>query len=365
MFRHKKDEPPREHAPYGGEPCADIDDIAAPRGIPLPGIGGRTYITWALLAINIAVWLLMQISGGSSNPDTLLRFGAMFGPLVAAGDYWRLFTAIFLHVHLLHLLMNCFGLWIFGKLVEGVYGRPRFIVMYLTAGLSGSALSYIFNSGAIAAGASGAIFGVLGALAAYFLAHRDLLGDWGKQNFMGLAVVSVINLAIGALWPGIDNWAHLGGLIGGFLTGMALAPRYRYQTIPAPFGFGGELRRISGKSPLGIRWLIVPAFALAIAIMVWFGSSQLTDAEQAALLTIRAERLHLDGDATAALERLERALDLEPLSADAYFARAKIYAALGARDLAMEDIGTSLRLELAGEPREEAISLFYHLSRPP
>lgn len=352
MFRHKKDEPQREHDPYSGEPRAEPE---APRGIPLPGIGGRPYITWALLAINAAVWLLMQISGGSSNPDTLLRFGAMFGPLVAAGDYWRLFTAIFLHVHLLHLLMNCFALWIFGKLVEGVYGRPRFIVMYLIAGLSGSALSYIFNSGAIAAGASGAIFGVLGALAAYFLAHRDLLGDWGRQNFMGLAVVAVINLAIGALWPGIDNWAHLGGLIGGFLTGMALSPRYRCETIPAPFG--GELRRISGKLPLGSRWLIIPASAVAIAIMVWFGGSQLTAAEQAALLTIRAERLHLDGDATAALERLERALELEPRSPDAYFARAKIYAALGARDLAAEDIGAAIRLGLGPAQREEAISL--------
>lgn len=358
MFRQKKDEPQREYAPYGDDdPRHDPDDAPdALPGIPLPGVGGRAYITWALLAVNAAVWLLMQLSGGSSNPDTLLRFGAMFGPLVASGDYWRLFTAMFLHVHLLHLLMNCLALWIFGKLVEGVYGRHRFALMYLIAGLSGSALSYIFNRDAIAAGASGAIFGVLGALAAYFLAHRDLLGDWGRRNFMSLAVVAVINLAIGALWPGIDNWAHLGGLIGGFLAGMALAPRYRCETIPAPFGFG-ELRRVSGKAPLGIRWLAVPAFALAIAAMVWFGGTQLTGAEQAKLLTIRAERLHLDGDATAALEQVERALDLAPRSPDAYLARAKIYADLGARDLAVEDIAAALQLGLTGDQREEAISL--------
>ena len=364
MFRQPKDEPPPEYNPYDdpyrGEPNVERD---APPAIPLPGIGGRTYITYALLAVNAAIFLLMLLSGGSSNPDVLLRFGAMFGPLVASGDYWRLFTAIFLHVHLLHLLMNCLGLWIFGKLVEGVYGRPRFIALYLIAGLSGSALSYIFNRDAIAAGASGAIFGVLGALAAYFLAHRDLLGDWGRRNFMSLAVVAVINLAIGALWPGIDNWAHLGGLIGGFLTGIALAPRYRYETIPAPFG--GSLRRISGKAPLGVRWLTIPAFAIAIAAMVWFGGTQLTGAEQAKLLTIQAERLHLDGDTTAALEQVERALDLAPLSPDAHFARAKIYAALGATDLALEDIGAAIRFGLAGQQREDAISLFAELAGRP
>ena len=255
--------------------------------------------------------------------------------------------------------MNCLGLWIFGKLVEGVYGVNRFIALYLIAGLSGSALSYIFNRDAIAAGASGAIFGVLGALAAYFLAHRDLLGDWGRRNFMSLAVVAVINLAIGALWPGIDNWAHLGGLLGGFLTGIALAPRYRYETIPAPFG--GNLRRIAGKAPLGVRWLTIPAFAIAIAAMVWFGGTQLTGAEQAKLLTIQAERLHLDGDTTAALDHIDRALDLAPRSPDAHFARAKIYAALGANDLAMKDIGLALQYGLAGEQGREAISLLVTL----
>ncbi len=359
MFRQPKDEPPLEYDPYAdpynGEPSVERNN---PPAIPLPGIGGKTYITYALLAVNAAVWLLMLLSGGSSDPDVLLRFGAMFGPLVAAGDYWRLFTAIFLHVHLLHLLMNCLGLWIFGKLVEGVYGVNRFIALYLIAGLSGSALSYIFNRDAIAAGASGAIFGVLGALAAYFLAHRDLLGDWGRRNFMSLAVVAVINLAIGALWPGIDNWAHLGGLIGGFLAGIALAPRYRYETDPTPFG---NQRRITGKAPLGVRWLTIPAFAAAIAAMVWFGGTQLTGAEQAKLLAIQAERLHLDGDATAALDHIDRALDLAPRSPDAHFARAKIYAALGATDLAIEDIALALQYGLAGEQGREAISLLVTL----
>lgn len=238
-------------------------------GLPA-GASGAAAVTWALLAVNLAVWLLMELSGGSGRTTTLIRFGAMYGPLIGMGEYWRLFTAIFLHAGILHLVLNCVGLWIIGRLVEGLYGHFRFIAIYLIAGLSGSALSYVFNKAAVAAGASGAIFGILGALTAYFLAHRGLMGDMGRQNLTGLAVVVALNLAVGLIIPGIDNWAHLGGLAGGFVVGLALAPRYRYEIVATPSGLG---RRIAGQRSPGMRWLIVGVMLGAIAGLVWAGGA--------------------------------------------------------------------------------------------
>ena len=123
------------------------------------------------------------------------------GPLIATGEYWRFFTAMFLHAGPIHLFFNCFALFIFGRLVEGVYGNARFTTIYLLAGLSGSVLSYMFNRDAIAVGASGAIFGILGAFAAYFVAHRDTLGEMGRRNLTGLATIAAINLGIGLGHP--------------------------------------------------------------------------------------------------------------------------------------------------------------------
>ena len=329
------------------------------RGLTLPGADGRVVVTWLLLAVNIGVWLLMQLAGGSTNSDVLLRFGAMFGPLIAAGEYWRMFTAMFLHVGVLHLFFNCFGLLIFGRLVEGVYGNLRFSLIYVLAGLSGSALSYMFNKTAIAAGASGAIFGILGALAAYLLVHRSALGDMGRRNLTSLAMIAALNLGIGLIIPNIDNWAHLGGLVGGFLMGLALAPRYRYFILGTSLG---TERRIVGKMPLRARWLAVPAFAAALAALVWFGGLNLSDAEQSQLLVVRAEQSLQNDEPEAALQHVESAIELDPRSGPALFMRGKVMAHIGATDSAKTDLSASLRLEgLSPNQRAEAISLIVSL----
>ena len=130
----------------------------------LPGINRRPDVTYVLLGTYCIVWLLMEITGSSGEGYTLLQFGALFGPYVASGEYWRLFTSTFLHVGLMHLFFNGISLLIFGRIVEGVFGRLRFISIYVASGLLGSVFSFMFNTGSIGAGASGAIFGVLGSL---------------------------------------------------------------------------------------------------------------------------------------------------------------------------------------------------------
>ena len=343
------------------EPPCESERASPDTGFMLPGADGRVVITWLFLAVNILVWLLMQLIGGFLNQDVdlLLRFGAMFGPLIATGEYWRFFTAMFLHANLLHLFFNCFALFIFGRLVEGVYGSARFTAIYLLAGLAGGVLSYMFNKTAIAVGASGAIFGILGAFAAYFVVHRNTLGEMGRRNLTGLATIAAINLAIGLFIPNIDNWAHLGGLVGGFVMGLALAPRYRYELIDSPFG---AVRRIAGQLPIGARWLAVPAFVVLLAAVVWYAGSDITDAQQSQILVVRAESLLRDGDSMAALEHAERAVALDSGSAQAFYTRGKVMARIGSTDRAKADISAALRLPgLTPSQREDAIALLVSL----
>ena len=343
------------------DPLREEERDSLNRAFQLPGADGNAVITWLLLAINVIVWLLMQFTAGTVSADAsvLLRFGAMFGPLIATGEYWRLFTAMFLHAGLIHLFFNCFGLFIFGKLVEGVYGHIRFTAIYLLSGLSGGVLSYLFHPSAIAVGASGAIFGILGAFAAYFVVHRGALGEMGRRNLTGLAAVAAINLGIGFIIPGIDNWAHFGGLVGGFALGLALAPRYLYEIIDTPFG---AARRIAGQLRIGMRWLAVPVLAVLLAGVVWYAGTDVSDTQQSQIFVIRAERLLEEGDAMQALEHIERAIELDNLSARAFYTRGKIMARIGSTDRAKSDLSASLRLPgLDRASRDEAISLLVSL----
>ena len=279
----------------------------------LPGSERRPVVTYALIAVNVLIWLAMEFEGrsrgGSQNQAVLLQFGALYGPWIAAGEYWRLFTAMFLHIGLLHLAFNGFGLLIFGRIVEGIYGPVRFGLIYVLAGLFGSVASYLLNSASIGAGASGAIFGVLGALAAFFLARREVLGEVGRQNLTGLAVIAAINLVFGFIQPGIDNWAHMGGLAAGFALGMALAPNYRL--VDDTFGMGGRLRDVN---PVARSFWVVP-----IAVALLFGATLLGNSRipSAQSHIDKAEQHLQQGEFEGALSELRAALDIARRNGDA------------------------------------------------
>ena len=103
----------------------------------------RPLLTYILLIANAAMFGLATLMGGSENPQVLLRFGAQFGPLIAAGEYWRLFTAMFMHSGVMHIALNGFGLLIFGSMVEQSFGHVRFFIIYILAGLAGVGLGYV------------------------------------------------------------------------------------------------------------------------------------------------------------------------------------------------------------------------------
>lgn len=179
----------------------------------------KIIITPILITLCVLVFISMYIWGnGSENTITLLLFGANFRPLVQAGEIWRLATSMFLHIGIVHLVVNMYSLYIIGKQLESFLGRWKFLIVYLGSGIIGSLLSVVVHS-SISAGASGAIFGLLGSLLYFGYHYRLYLGTVLKTQVIP---VIIINLLIGFMVPGIDNFAHIGGLVGGYLLTMVL-----------------------------------------------------------------------------------------------------------------------------------------------
>lgn len=180
----------------------------------------KPIVTYSLIFICILVFILMYVLGnGSKDNYTLLVFGANVDTLTKNGDYYRLFTSMFLHIGILHLLCNMYSLYIIGKEVENVFGKVKYLIIYLLSGIAGSILSLAFNHNTICAGASGAIFGLLGALLYFGYYYRTYLGATLTRSIIP---VIVLNLIIGFTSSGIDNAAHIGGLVGGILIAMAV-----------------------------------------------------------------------------------------------------------------------------------------------
>ena len=180
----------------------------------------KPIVTYSLIFICILVFILMYVLGnGSTDNYTLLVFGANVDTLTKNGDYYRLFTSMFLHIGILHLLCNMYSLYIIGKEVENVFGKVKYLIIYLLSGIAGSILSLAFNHNTICAGASGAIFGLLGALLYFGYYYRTYLGVTLTRSIIP---VIVLNLIIGFTSSGIDNAAQIGGLVGGILIAMAV-----------------------------------------------------------------------------------------------------------------------------------------------
>lgn len=188
----------------------------------------RPVITYALIIINVLVFLAMYIFGkGSEDTLTLLLFGANYPVLVRAGDYYRLITSAFLHAGLLHLIFNNYALYVIGSQLESFLGKAKFLIIYLVSAICGSLMSMLFSDG-ISVGASGAIFGLLGSLLYFGYNYRVYLGTVLKSQIIPLII---LNLVIGFITPGIDNAAHIGGLLGGLGMTMALGIKYKTSTF--------------------------------------------------------------------------------------------------------------------------------------
>lgn len=184
-------------------------------------------VTYIIMAICIILFILMELSGGSTNSQTLLKYGANLDVLVKNGEYYRLFTCIFLHIGIMHLLCNMYSLYIIGREVENLFGKIKYIIIFILSGIFGSIMSLAFTHNTISAGASGAIFGLLGALLYFGMHYRTYLGEAIKRSIIPIIV---INLIIGFFAEGIDLAAHIGGLVGGVLVAMMVGVPEKSKT---------------------------------------------------------------------------------------------------------------------------------------
>jgi rhomboid protease GluP len=179
----------------------------------------KIIITYIIMAICILLFILMYIFGnGSMDTYTLYNFGAVYAPLIKQGQIYRLLLGTFLHAGLIHLVCNMYSLYIVGSQLENFVGKVKFLIIYLVSAISGSLLSCIFSS-SISVGASGAIFGLLGSMVYFGYHYRLYLGSVIRTQIIPIIF---LNLLLGFMLSGIDNFAHIGGLIGGFLATMAV-----------------------------------------------------------------------------------------------------------------------------------------------
>lgn len=176
-----------------------------------------------IIAVNVILFLAAEATGGSENTEHMVRMGASYTPLVEGGEYWRLFTSMFLHFGLAHLLNNMVLLFFLGDYMERFLGKVRYLILYLGGGILGNIFSYWseLQQGrqVVSAGASGAIFAVLGGLVVLLLIHRGRLEDLSLPRVLLMAALS---LYVGFRSAGVDGFAHLGGFLGGALLAAAM-----------------------------------------------------------------------------------------------------------------------------------------------
>ncbi len=198
--------------------------------------GSSVSLTQVIFVANVMVYVAMVMASGPSLDFTgqvEVHFGANFGPYTLNGEWWRLFTYMFLHGSLIHIAMNMWCLWNIGTLCESLYGRWTYLGLYLITGISGGLASVAWNPGVLSVGASGAVFGLSGALIASFsLGEFPLAGISIKSTLSSLLFFAGFNLFFGSVVPGIDNACHIGGLVSGLIFGALVAVAAPEQDKP-------------------------------------------------------------------------------------------------------------------------------------
>jgi rhomboid protease GluP len=200
----------------------ELADDAPQVVMPAPWVRREASIgvTQIILGINVAVFLLGMVPGGSS----ITNFCANMGVLTFSGEWWRLLTSVFVHGGLLHIAFNMWCLWNLGQLCESLYGRSTYAAIYLICGVGASLASAAWHPDTPSVGASGAIFGLAGALiAAFKLGEFSVPRSALSGTLRSLGAFVVYNLIFGAIIPGIDNTAHIGGLVTGLIVGALIA----------------------------------------------------------------------------------------------------------------------------------------------
>jgi len=192
------------------------------------------FVTNILIAINVAIYLVLAFLSKNIveiSPNVLVTAGAQYNALVAQGEFWRIFTAMFLHFSILHIGLNMLSLFLIGGVVEVFFGKWRYLLIYLGSGIVGGIFTYfVMPPETLAAGASGAIFGVFGALGVFYIVTRQALCRYGAWAITHCLFWLGLNLVFGFSNPGIGVWDHIAGLVAGMIIAALFIPNLRRRT---------------------------------------------------------------------------------------------------------------------------------------
>lgn len=292
-YRHPLERPlhPLERPPQRGDPNYDEDEQEQRRGVPIPGADRTPYVTYALIVINVAIFLLRYFDAPATDStlgwadELFLQAAIDTQRIVENNEWYRLLTAMFFHVNEAHILFNALAIYFIGNTVERFYGITRYLIIYFLGGLAGSVLHVLLGGyDSLAAGASGAAFALWGAEVVYLYNHRDVLGQRARLILQNSLVFMGMNFLIGFAASGLEtvsggevqaviaNWAHVGGVVGGALLAWWIGPRLVLQRRPdaGPLtGTDADLAALEvvDSNPLRQNWALVGAFAAGLVVL--------------------------------------------------------------------------------------------------
>ena len=279
----------------------------------------KPVVTWAIIAVCTVVFVVEILKGAgfdTMSPDLAIRLGANYGPLTMSGQWWRLFTAMFLHFGFIHLGMNMWCLWALGGLAERLMGRAAYIVLYLGTGLCGGLLSLAVHPQLVSAGASGAVFGVAGGLITYLALKKAPLSlTVAKKQLTSLGIFLAYNFMY-SLRPGVDMMAHAGGLVSGLAIAAVLP---RFLNVP-----GAEINSapIPENSSINKR---ITQVAIACAIVVLLAALAVRRLQGDTVYVLSSLDQIDAGHSAAVIPTLEKIIVRQPNSALAHFALGAAY----------------------------------------
>lgn len=238
----------------------------APRWLPVRLPRRPVRVVYGVLGLIGLVFIgQLVLAPRPGDFDPFIEYGAKVNARLAAGELWRLVTPIFVHGSILHFVFNAYALYNLGREIETFYGGRRFLLLFFFAGVCGSVASWALTR-APSVGASGAVFGLIAAEAVLLYRNRRLLGERARAGLQNIAIIATVNLALG-LTPGarIDNWAHLGGLVGGLAMAWAIGPVWG---LPTPDPLAAMVVAVD-RHPLGARrGLLALGLGLGLAAVI-------------------------------------------------------------------------------------------------
>lgn len=257
------------------------------------GVERISWVTWSILLVTVAIWcftayqtalvagahtlhdvfldiannaITMQDKDNDALTQVLITYGAKDNALIIHGQYWRFVTPIFLHANLLHVGLNMLNFLVLGVFLERLMGHLRFLLIYLVTGVVSIIASFYFAPQEVSVGASGAIFGLVGAYSVFVLVHRQAFPRRGIPALLWLVLIIGINLSIGLFVSNVDNYAHVGGLLSGCLLGWWFTPVYKLS----PTKILADTHRLARRWPLALL-TILGTLVLAIIAVHFIG----------------------------------------------------------------------------------------------